>query len=203
MDHIELDGMRLDVIVGVLDWERTRTQPVELSVALELDLSASGASGALERSVDYAMVLEQVALIASEGRFRLLESLGLAILGAVLTAPHPAEGRSAVTRAEVRMAKPEVLGGRACPAVRMAREAGFFWTAPGVALGDATRYALVELPEGGAWRVVLPGGARLELPDGVAALVLGGAVEGELGRDGAATVGATSAAVLLCVGVWS
>jgi FolB domain-containing protein len=126
MDAIALD-LELSCIVGILPRERVEPQPIRVRLRLELDLEPVGETGQLERGVDYAAVDAQVRFLAVEGRFRLIESLGLAILRAVLVAP--------VARAWVRIEKPAVLRA-AVPAVELARERG--WAA-----GDR----LVAVPE--------------------------------------------------------
>ena len=58
LDRIELRGLRLTGIVGVLPEERTRAQPLELDLDLELDLSAAGNGDTLSDTVDYGSVCE-------------------------------------------------------------------------------------------------------------------------------------------------
>lgn len=145
MDAISLD-VDLRCIVGILPRERVTEQALRISLRLELDLEAVGDTGDLRAGVDYAAIDRQVRFLATEGRFRLIESLGLAVLRLVLAPP--------VKSARVRIAKPEVLPG-SLPAVELAREAA--WAMSG---------ALARLPEVEAgWRVLAPGE---ELRDGAA-----------------------------------
>ncbi|MEQ1571103.1 MAG: dihydroneopterin aldolase [Myxococcota bacterium] len=137
MDAIELD-VHLSCIVGILPRERIEPQPLEISARLELDLEGVGRSGDLERGVDYASIDAQFRFLAVEGRFRLLESLALALLRAALTGP--------VERASVRIAKPAVLRA-AVPAIAVARSRGW-------AVGDRW----IDVPEVEVYRdVALPG----------------------------------------------
>lgn len=123
MDWIELDT-EISCIVGILDRERVEPQPITVALRLGLDLGPTGEQGDLARGVDYAAVDEQVRFLAVEGRFRLIESLAVAVLRAVLLPPTLEEARSAVRTAEVRICKPAVLR-EAVPAVRLARDAGW------------------------------------------------------------------------------
>ena len=69
LDHITLEDITLDVIVGILDIERVEPQPLVMDLALYLDLGRCGATGELSHGVDYAVVLDQVRAVAEEGRW--------------------------------------------------------------------------------------------------------------------------------------
>ena len=122
MDRIDLD-LEVCAIVGILPRERIEPQPLRISLRLELPLDRVGRSGDLSAGVDYAEMDARVRYLAVHGRFRLLESLALAILRVVLDPPRIGEERAAVQRASVTLRKPAVLRA-AEPSVTMAREAG-------------------------------------------------------------------------------
>ncbi len=133
MDTIALE-LEVSCIVGILPRERVEPQPLHLTLDLELDLEAVGDTGDLERGVDYAAVDAEVRQLCVEGRFRLIESLALAILRAVLRGP--------VHRARVRIAKPTVMRA-ATPAVELERDAAWAGDDP----------VLIDVPEVLARRV--------------------------------------------------
>ncbi|MEZ4234913.1 MAG: dihydroneopterin aldolase [Myxococcota bacterium] len=164
MDAVLLQT-RISCIVGILPRERVEPQPIDVRLRMQLDLGPTGDTGDLAQSVDYASVLDQVRFLAIEGRFRLIESLGLAILRAVLAPPADDEARAAVARARVRIDKPAVLL-EACPGVRLARDAA--WAAGGDVLVDVPEVTVRR-------RTLQPGDA---LSDGVALGV--GAVAGPI-----------------------
>lgn len=196
MDVIEIGELRIDCIVGVLEREQRATQRVLVDLALHLDLEEAGASGDLARSVDYALVAEQVAILAEHGRFRLIESLAVAACRALLAPPTPLEARAPIRKVDLRVRKPEILD-RCTPGVRLSREAGAL---PTFDQGGVRHEVLVDLPQGGAWRVHLPPGATWE-PGDRAALVLGGDLgAGTRIARGAAPVTTRTGAVLLAVG---
>ncbi|HEV3265780.1 MAG TPA: dihydroneopterin aldolase [Acidimicrobiales bacterium] len=79
-DRIELRGLRVLGVHGVLPEERVKAQPFELDLDLEVDLAAAGRSDALADTVDYAGVVDRAgAVIAGPAKFRLLEALAEAI----------------------------------------------------------------------------------------------------------------------------
>lgn len=153
-----MEGIGLTVelacIVGILPRERVEPQPIVVELWMELDLRPCGDSGDLSASVDYGAVDEQIRFLAVEGRFRLIESLALAIVRLV-TSPGP--GRAAVDRATVTIKKPVVLRS-AEPRVTVSR-------GPEVLTGDV----LVDVPEVRArWvRGERPAGAALAAGPGV------------------------------------
>ena len=79
-DRIELRGLRVLGVHGVLPEERVKAQPFELDLDLEVDLAAAGRSDALADTVDYAGVVDRAgAVIAGPAKYRLLEALAEAI----------------------------------------------------------------------------------------------------------------------------
>src|SRR3954470_12208984 len=84
-DSIELRGLRLRAVVGVLPWERRVAQPLDLDLDVVADLSAAGASDDLRDTVDYGRLCEVVETVVVEGRFGLLEALVDRVAAAVLS----------------------------------------------------------------------------------------------------------------------
>lgn len=134
MDRIDLD-LEVCAIVGILPRERIEPQPMRISLRMELPLEPCGTTGELGAGVDYAEMDSRIRYLAVHGRFRLIESLAMAILRVVLDPPRAGEGRAAVERATVTIRKPAVLRA-AEPSVTLSRDASW-------AGGDA----VVDLPE--------------------------------------------------------
>ena len=114
MDVIELRGIRVYGKHGANPGERDREQPFDLEVVVEMDLSAAEHSDALGDTLNYDELYHRIAGIVQSTSFELLERLAGEILRAVFGDPR-------VARAEVRIAKPELLDG-ATPSVRLRRE---------------------------------------------------------------------------------
>jgi dihydroneopterin aldolase len=75
MGTIEVLGIRAVGRHGVLPEEQARSQPFEVDLRLEADLTAAAHSDNLEDTVDYALVTEAVARTVELESFRLLERL--------------------------------------------------------------------------------------------------------------------------------
>ena len=84
MDRIELRGLRLTAIVGVLPEERERAQPLRLDLDLDVDLTAAAASDALDDTVDYGAVCDRVAAVVAGAEPQLLERLAGLVAANVL-----------------------------------------------------------------------------------------------------------------------
>jgi FolB domain-containing protein len=83
-DVIELRGLRVVAVCGVLPHERDRPQPIELDLDIALDLSAAGSSDDLADTADYGAICARVEEVATGGGFALLERLATTVADAVL-----------------------------------------------------------------------------------------------------------------------
>ncbi len=83
-DRIELRGLRLTVLVGVLPEERERPQPVEVDLDIDVDTTAAGASDDLADAVDYGAVVTEVERVLAAGHVQLLERQAAIVADAVL-----------------------------------------------------------------------------------------------------------------------
>lgn len=75
MDHIYINNLALECIIGTLPHERIARQPVVITLDLELDLKPAGASDALEDTVDYSGLVATVSETVCHSQCKLLERL--------------------------------------------------------------------------------------------------------------------------------
>ena len=74
VDTIFISDFRLDILIGVYDWEQKVPQKVQFD--LEIALPGRGSpSGKLGDTIDYAAVVSRIEVSLAENRFGLLESL--------------------------------------------------------------------------------------------------------------------------------
>ncbi|MHB8440333.1 MAG: dihydroneopterin aldolase [Acidimicrobiales bacterium] len=83
-DRIEIRGLRVEGVHGVLDSERLARQPFEVDLDLELDLSAAGAGDELGDSADYAVAVDAARAVLEGPHRLLLETLAEEIAHDVL-----------------------------------------------------------------------------------------------------------------------
>ena len=74
-DCIQLRGLRVVCVVGVLPEERERAQPLELDIDIYADLSAAGNSDDLQDTVEYGSVAQTIEEICLGAKVQLLERL--------------------------------------------------------------------------------------------------------------------------------
>lgn len=116
-DLVELRGLRLLGVVGLLPEERLRAQPLEVDVDIEVDLTAAGLSDDLADSVDYGVVCDRLSEVVSSLRPRLLERLAAEMAAAVLDV----DASVAAVTVVVRKARPPVPHDLATSGVRIRR----------------------------------------------------------------------------------
>lgn len=64
MDKIFVKDLRVDCIIGILESERVKTQPLLVSMELEKDLKECAKTGDLDKSINYAALSERVKVIS-------------------------------------------------------------------------------------------------------------------------------------------
>lgn len=75
MDRIVINGLRVMTLVGVLEHEREAAQPLQVDLALDVDLADAGFSDELADTAHYGLVAERVAAVMRESKDLLLERL--------------------------------------------------------------------------------------------------------------------------------
>ena len=114
MDVIRIDGIRALGRHGANPGERETVQPFDITAVIELDLQAAERSDDLKDTFDYDVARTAIALVVTSTSFRLIERLAGEIVHAIFN-------DARVARAEITVAKPEVLQG-ATPSVTLRRE---------------------------------------------------------------------------------
>ena len=73
MDHVFIDELRVEAVIGVYDWERALRQPLLLGIELGYDNRVVAASGELARCHDYAAIAVALREWAQQWQGELLE----------------------------------------------------------------------------------------------------------------------------------
>ena len=74
-DVIIIDGLRVDAIIGIDDWERVMTQAIIIDMALFTDVTDVAQTQDLSQGINYKAVCEQVSKWVQDKKFELLETL--------------------------------------------------------------------------------------------------------------------------------
>jgi dihydroneopterin aldolase len=115
-DLIELRGLRVLGLCGLLPEETTRPQPLEVDLDVEADLATAGASDDVEDTIDYSAICAIAERIITAERFDLLEALAQRLAEAVL-----ADERALGVTVAVRKLRPPVPHDLATCGVRIRR----------------------------------------------------------------------------------
>ncbi|MEL6890083.1 MAG: 2-amino-4-hydroxy-6-hydroxymethyldihydropteridine diphosphokinase [Actinomycetota bacterium] len=83
-DQILISGIRAVTIVGALSHERELAQPLQIDLALDVDLHDAGRSDELGDTVHYGLVTERVVAAVEESKDVLLERLAARVADEVL-----------------------------------------------------------------------------------------------------------------------
>lgn len=173
LDWITLDTFVVDCVIGVLDSEQRRHQPLDIQLKLGLDLDGA-MGGKLDASVNYATVMEHVSTIVQHGRWRLLESIGGAVSRFLLAPPCVNEGRAQIEEVRIVLRKPEILGDRATPGIQMSRKRSWCDLQTQQIGPTCSADILQETRHAGAYRILIEPHGRWSIPPGVALQVITG-----------------------------
>ena len=88
-DTITIQGLRLTGYHGVFDHEKRDGQEFVIDLEIELDLSLPGSTDELQNTLDYSVVVDQVAQRVTGESVDLIETLAHDIAQLVLSHPQP------------------------------------------------------------------------------------------------------------------
>lgn len=75
VDVIYLNSLRVQAVIGVLEWERAIEQELRIDLEIGCDLAKAAASEDLSDSLDYAEIADIVSTFVKVGQFKLVESV--------------------------------------------------------------------------------------------------------------------------------
>ena len=84
MDTVFLEALTLRSVIGVLSWERSFAQRLELDVNLRVDTRPAAATDAIDAAVDYAALSERLTQRAAAADCQLIETLAERLAAEVL-----------------------------------------------------------------------------------------------------------------------
>ncbi|KAJ3112370.1 trifunctional dihydropteroate synthetase [Phlyctochytrium bullatum] len=80
MDQIEISNLQVRNTIGVDSWERSKKQPINITLTLHTDIAASGDTDILSASVHYGLVTKAVQKFAETASVRSIEALAVGII---------------------------------------------------------------------------------------------------------------------------
>jgi dihydroneopterin aldolase len=76
MDRVFLEGLQVETVIGVYDWERTTRQTLWLDLSLAFDCKPAGVSDELDKALDYDALSRHIRTWAAQQSFQLIETFG-------------------------------------------------------------------------------------------------------------------------------
>lgn len=113
-DVIFIDGLQVQALIGVYEFERDGTQPLVFDVEMEVDTRSAGGSDALADTVDYAAVAQAIQARCAQSAFALVEALAEAIAAQLL-------GDFPIQQVMLRVSKPQAVPAARGVGVRIVR----------------------------------------------------------------------------------
>lgn len=101
-DTVFIRGLILETVIGVYEWEREKTQAVEMDLSIKIDISKAAASDDLSDTINYEDLSERLRAAASNTNYQLLEALAECLVKVIET-EYP------TTWFKMRLRKPNVV----------------------------------------------------------------------------------------------
>ena len=117
MDKIFVDNLKVECIVGILPFEREKTQPLFVSLELETPLEEAGRTGAREKTIDCALLSEKVKAYIVKRKVGLLEELAVELCDLI-------EKEFKPESVKIRLNKPEAVADAQSAGIEIYRKFG-------------------------------------------------------------------------------
>lgn len=102
-NRIILEGLTLECIIGLYDWERIHKQRVDIDITLEAD-TQGGLTDDIRDTVDYKSLAKEIRAMVEPSQFMLIEKMAEEIAAICIK-------RNGVSSATVRVSKPGAVRG--------------------------------------------------------------------------------------------
>lgn len=113
-DQVCIEGLTIDTIIGVYDWEKQQTQRLVVDVAMAWDIQAAAAHDDINAALDYAKVSDAITQWVQSKPRELIETVAEGIAQLIL-------GQFDVTNVDVKVSKPGAVPNASNVAVRIQR----------------------------------------------------------------------------------
>lgn len=85
MDIVYIEGLEIETIIGIYDWERTTRQIVRLDLEMACDIANAAASEDIEQALNYKSVSKRLIEFVGDSEFLLVETMAERIAEIVMT----------------------------------------------------------------------------------------------------------------------
>lgn len=75
MDIVFIEGLNIETVIGIYDWERRVRQPVVLDIEMAFDNTGPAASDRIDDTLDYKAISKRLIAFVEASSFQLVETL--------------------------------------------------------------------------------------------------------------------------------
>lgn len=116
-DVVFIEGLEIDALIGIYDWERRVRQPLVFDIEMTFDNRVSAATDSIEDTLNYKAVSQRVVDVVTGSSYGLVETLAEHVARVILD-------EFAVQRVALKLGKPGAVRGARTVGVRIVRERG-------------------------------------------------------------------------------
>ncbi len=102
-DIIFIHGLKIQTIIGVYEWEKQFKQSLIFDLELTSDLSKAAQSDALNDTIDYKQISDEIIHLVEGNQYELIEAVGETVC------QHIFEHHKAVDRIDLTLKKPNAV----------------------------------------------------------------------------------------------
>jgi dihydroneopterin aldolase len=85
MDIVFINGLKIDTVIGIYDWEKKIRQDIVLDIEMDFDISKAGKSDDIKDTLDYKTIGKRLIDFVQNSKFELVETLAEEICKIILT----------------------------------------------------------------------------------------------------------------------
>lgn len=116
MDHVFIEGLEIEALIGIYDWERRIRQTLVFDIEMAFDNRVPAATDAIEDTLNYKAVSRRIVEYVSQSDFGLVETLAERVAQIILT-------EFGVQRVRLKLSKPGAVRGARAVGVTIERSA--------------------------------------------------------------------------------
>jgi 2-amino-4-hydroxy-6-hydroxymethyldihydropteridine diphosphokinase len=114
MDTVFIEGLEIEALIGIYDWERRVRQPLQFDIEMAFDNRRPAASDAIADTLDYKAVSKRLIAFVSDSAFGLVETLAERCATLIIE-------EFGVAHVRLKLSKPGAVRGARAVGVRIER----------------------------------------------------------------------------------
>ncbi len=116
MDKVFIEGLEIEALIGIYDWERRIRQPLLFDVEMAFDNRVPAASDAIADTLNYKAVSKRIVAYVAQSEFGLVETLAERVAAIILD-------EFGVRHVKLKLSKPGAVRGARAVGVMIERSA--------------------------------------------------------------------------------